>query len=415
MKKKKLLDEIGEEIYEVDQSEWYACRGKKHAPEWDWKEIKKEWKKLKMPKNVAYDPFHIPLEYSNRNRCGYYMLISKRGVGKTTTMLLLGMILFKLYGIITQYIRQFEEMLTPKNAGKLLETVLANNYIEKLTEGRWNSAYYYAGEWKYCKVDEFGRIEEKASIPFIKSLSIDQDMYYKSNYNAPFGDFTIFDEFISKRYAPNEFVDYLDILSTIIRKRTGVINIMLSNAIDEYSEYFDEFEINDEIRQMKKGDARICQTSGETRVYVEMIDHHDKNAARLNKEYFGFKNPRLYAITGQGEWAVPVCKHYDYADDTWEVIDRKHYIKMGMNLMNLEIGTSEKYGFVVRMHKATRLHEDSIIYTMDEIEDKRFRKGHGYSRVDAFIWDLLRRDKWHYANNSCKNFIDKYEMISYNR
>lgn len=414
MKKQKLLDENGEELFEVETSEWFACRGFKHPDEWDWKEIKKEWKKLKMPKDKAYDPFHIPLEYNNRNRCGYYMLISKRGVGKTTAFIILGMILYKLYGIRIQYIRQTNEMLAPKNANRLLETVLSCGYIAKLTEGRWNSAFYYGGEWKFCKVDDFGRIEEKAPIPFIKSLSLDRNQIYKSNYNAPFGDMTIFDEFISARYSPNEFVTYLDLLSTIIRKRSGVINIMLSNGIDEYSEYFDEFEINDEIRKMKKGDARICQTSGSTRVYVELIDHHDKNAARLNREYFGFKNPRLYAITGQGEWAVPVCKHYDYDDET-ELVDRKHYIKMGLNIVNLEIHISEKYGYIVRVHKATKLYEDSIIYTMDEIEDKRFRKGKGYSKVDAFLWNLLYKDKWHYANNSMKNFVDKYSTLVYNR
>lgn len=415
MKKKKILDEIGEEIYEVETSEWFASQGMKHPEEWDWNLIKKEWKKLKMPKEVAYDIFHIPLAYKDRNRCGYYMLISKRGVGKTTSVVLLGMILFKLYGCRTQYLRQTEEMTTPKNSNKLMETILSCHYIDIITEGRWNSAFYYAGEWKYCRVDDAGKIEEKCDIPFIKSLSIDKHMIYKSNYNAPFGNLCIFDEFISDRYKPNEFVSYLDLLSTIIRKRTGVINIMLSNAIDEYSEYFDEFEITDEIRQMKKGDARVCQSSGGTRIYVELIDHHDKNAARLNKEYFGFKNPRLYAITGAGEWNVPVCKHYDYDDESLELLDRKHYIKMGLNLVNLEIYTSEKYGFIVRVHKSTRVYEDSIIYTMDEIEDKRFRKGKGYSRVDTFIWRLLSQDKWHYANNSMKNFVDKYCTIAYNR
>lgn len=415
MKKKKIIDEIGNEIYEVETSEWFACKGEKHPNEWNWKDIRNEWKKLKMPKDVTYDPFHIPMDYNNRNRAGYYMLISPRGVGKTTSMIILGMILFKLYGTRIQYIRQTSDMLAPKYAQELMSVVLSSGYIEKLTEGRWNYAYYHAHRWVFARINDEGKIVEKSDIHFMYTISIDGSFELKSNYNAPFGDLCIFDEFIGARYRPNEFIYYLDILSTIIRRRTGVINVMLSNAIDEYSEYFDEFEINDEIRLMKKGDARLCTTSGGTRVYVEMIDQHDINRARLNKEYFGFKNPRLYAITGEGEWAVPVCKHYDYDDDTLELLDRKHYIKMGYNMVNLEIYTSEKYGFLVRVHKATRLYEDSIIYTMDEVEDKRFRKGKGYSRVDAFIWNLLHKDKWHYANNSMKNFVDKYLTIAYNR
>lgn len=412
MRKKKILDEVGEELFEVETAEWYCCKGKTPPDQWDWALIRKEWKKLKMPKDVAYDPFHIPFAAKDRNRCGYYMMISKRGVGKTTSMILLGLILFKLYGVKIQYIRQTSDMLAPKFSQELMSTILSCGYIEKLTEGRWNAAYYHANRWVFAKQDEDGHIIEKTSIHFMYTLSIDQSFTYKSNYNAPDGDFIIFDEFIGKRYTPNEFIYFLDILSTIIRKRSGCIICMLSNAIDEYSEYFDEFEINEEIRQMKKGDCRICASSGGTRIYVELIDHHDKNSARLNKEFFGFKNPRLYAITGAGEWNVPVCKHFDTEDETAELIDRTHYIQMGYNLACIELWQSEKYGLFCRVHKATRFYDDSIIYTMDMIEDSRFRKSRGWSRVDAFLWGLLGRDRWHYANNSMKNFVDKYVSIS---
>ena len=409
----KVIEEVDEVLTEVDSADWFACEGKVPPDKWDWKLIKKEWKKLGMPKDVAYDPFHIPMAYKDLKRCGYYMLISKRGVGKSTTFVLLGMILFKLYGVKIQYIRQKADMLKPKYAQELMSTILACGYIEKLTEGRWNYATYYANKWCFANIDEDGKVIEKTNLHFMYTLSIDQSFTYKSNYNAPDGDITIFDEFIGKYYTPNEFVYYMDILSTIIRKRTGVLNIMLSNAIDEYSEYFEEFEINDRIRQMKKGDADIITTPGGTKIYVELIDHHDKNSARLNKEYFGFKNPRLYAITGAGEWNVPLCKHYDLTEEV-EVLDKTHYIKMGLNLVNLELCRSDKYGYIVRVHKATKIHDDSVIYTMDEIEDERYRKGHGWSKVDRYYWSLLLKDKWHYATNSQKNFVDKYQSIAYN-
>lgn len=385
---------------------WYNVIGYRKPSDWNWKEIRKEWKALKMPKDVAYDPFHIPW-----GRCGYYMLISKRGVGKTTSVVLLGLILFKLYGVVTQYIRQTEDMTAPKFAQELMDTIISCGYIEKLTNGRWNYVYYHAKRWVYATLDPDGKISEKSDIPFMEVMSVDKSFELKSNKNSPHGDLTIYDEFIGKRYYPNEFIYYLDILSSIIRRRSGVINVMLSNAIDEYSEYFDEFEINDEIREMKKGDCRICTSSGGTQVYVELIDHHNKNGAHLNKEYFGFRNPRLYAITGEGEWNVPLCKHYDLEDEP-EIIDKRHYIKMGYNMLNLELCYSEKYGHHVRAHKATKLHDDSIIYTMDLIEDSRFRKCKGWSKVDKFIWELLRRDLWHYANNSVKNFVDKYNLIA---
>ena len=409
-KKEETIGAVIDNAVEDPAGKWYAVKGHLPPEKWNWKDIKKEWNRLKMPKDEAYDIFHIPLDYAKR--CGYYMLLSKRGVGKTTSVMLLGMILFKLYGCQVQYIRQTEDMLKPKFAQELMSTILKFGYIEKLTEGRWNSAYYYASRWVFCNVDQDGKIIEKSGIHFCYTLSIDQSFTYKSNYNAPEGNMTVFDEFIGKRYTENSFVYYLDILSTIIRKRSGVVNFMLSNNIDEFSEYFEEFEIYEQIREMKAGECDIAETPGGTRIYVEKINKHDKNAARLNKEYFGFKNPRLYAITGAGEWNVALCKHYDLEDNV-ELIDRRHYIKMGSNLVNIELHNSEKYGLICRIHKATRIYDDSIIYTMDAIEDKRYRKGKGWSKVDHLLWGLLARDMWHYATNSQKNFVDKYASTCY--
>lgn len=398
------------DIETVSTEGWFCSRGYTPPIRWDWNLIKKEWNKLKMPKSVVYDPFHIPLDVKNINHCSYYMLFSKRGVGKTTTMLLLGLILFKLYGVVIQYIRQKEDMLRPKFAQELMKTILTCGYIEKLTEGRWNYAYYYANKWVFCRMNESGKIEEKTNIHFMYELSIDQSFTYKSNYNAPYGDWIIFDEMLGKKYEPNEFISFLDILSTIIRKRKGVRIILLSNAVDEYSEYFDEFEIEEQVKKLKRGDCDICTSSGGTKIYVEKIDQNDKNSARLNKEYFGFHNPMLYAITGEGDWNVQLCKHWDLEDEA-ELIDRTHYVKMGLNLVRLELMRSEKYGYHVRVQKATKIYPDSVIYTMDEIEDKRFRHGTGYSNVDRFLWSLLEKDLWHYRTNSQKNFIDKYQDL----
>ena len=38
--------------------DWYCTQGFKPPKDWDWKLIRKEWNKLKMPKDVAYDIFH---------------------------------------------------------------------------------------------------------------------------------------------------------------------------------------------------------------------------------------------------------------------------------------------------------------------------------------------------------------------
>ena len=118
MKKKETIiqEQPDNTIEEISTESWFCSRGYTPPSKWDWKLIKKEWNKLKMPKNVVYDPFHVPFDVNNVNRCSYYFFSSKRGVGKTTTMLLLGLILFKLYGVVIQYIRQKEDRNMPRSS-----------------------------------------------------------------------------------------------------------------------------------------------------------------------------------------------------------------------------------------------------------------------------------------------------------
>jgi len=81
---------------------------------------------------------------------------------------------------------------------------------------------------------------------------------------------------------------------------------------------------------------------------------------------------------------------------------------MGLNMVAVELWHSDKYGYHCRVHRATKIYDDSVIYTRGEIRDKRYRQGYGYSKVDSWLWNLLDKGLWHYATNSQKNFVDKY-------
>lgn len=74
----------------------------------DWQKIRKEYKKLKCPKEV-WNPLTLPL-----GECGYYIVLSDRSRGKTTNALLLGMIMNKIDGSKIEYVRQRREQIMPK-------------------------------------------------------------------------------------------------------------------------------------------------------------------------------------------------------------------------------------------------------------------------------------------------------------
>ena len=85
----------------------------------DWKKVHKEIKKLKIPTEI-YNPLYNTNMYDN----SYFVELSERSIGKTTNWLLIGLVLYKLYGIQTQYLRQIETMITPKNCKDLYKTII---------------------------------------------------------------------------------------------------------------------------------------------------------------------------------------------------------------------------------------------------------------------------------------------------
>ena len=370
----------------------------------DWKFLFKEYKKLNCPKDV-YNPCYLPI-----GKAKYFVLLSERKTGKTTNLLLLGLLAYWHFGIVVQYLRSNESMIMNKNIKDIFSTIVQYGYIEKITNGRFNSIYYHAREWKLCKVDENGEIVEEDIKRCMFCLSFDNNETYKSTYNEPFGDFIIIDEFIGKRYRMNEFVDLMDLLSTIIRKRLTAQIFLLANTIDLHSEYFLEFEIEEYVQSMQIGDKDIFTTSGGTNIYVELIKSGEDNTEKsfYNRLYFGFKNPKINAITGQG-WAV---NNYPHIQRGYKKLQSGIYIDYHNKLLALDIVIYDDIGLCLNCRKATKLYDDSIVYSLKEPCDKRYRyyMGQG-NKLDRFIVDMVESHKIRFQNNACGTmFYNHFNM-----
>lgn len=386
----------------------YHDNDKKKGIKYDFSLIRKEFKRLKIPKDV-YNPLTIPLEWSKFN-----VLLSPRSKGKTTNILLLGLIFNKLYGTVLQYIRSSHDMITPSKAGSLFSVIQQNGYIEKLTDGKYNNIKLHWGSWYYTKVDDKGEIIEQSE-EIMKMLSIDRAEKYKSSYNAPNGDFIIFDEFIGKIYYPNEFVRFLDLFKTIQRDRISPIIFMLANTIDRESEYFNELEIYEEIHTLEMGEDIKVTTEKGTPIYIAILNNDDKlqNKQKIqNSLFYGFKNPRISSITGT-DWAHVAYPHLPEVRTEDKIIDRRHYIKYSNRLINLELRFCNELGLYIYCHRATRIYDDSIIYTNDNmIKNKQYRFLFGHTNLDKKIFTLYNQNKWYYQNNTIGSQVNNYIQTS---
>ena len=123
----------------------------------DWKMIFKEYKKLKCPEDT-YDPTTLPLGIVN-----WSLLLSARSRGKTTNLLIIGLLLYKHYKIQTGYIRQTDNMTKSTKARELYNVICEFNYIERIFGEEWNSVYLWQKHFYLCKRDDDGNILSKSN------------------------------------------------------------------------------------------------------------------------------------------------------------------------------------------------------------------------------------------------------------
>lgn len=366
---------------------------------YNWKLIRKWFRKLGIPKGL-YNPLRVDPE-----RAGYDWALSDRSRGKTTQCILLAMVMHEGYDTIGQYIRNTRDMITPKNMRDLFDVILEYHYIEKITDNRWNSCYYWGGRWYYCQRDENGDIIEKAPGHFLFCTCLDDSDKLKSSYSCPRGDIIIFDEFIMLGgYGYNDFIRFTDIESTIYRKRVCGITYMLSNTIDINSPWIDEFCIRQEVEMMQQGESRYIETEEGTHIFCEILlpDQTEQRKA-FNLRFFGFPNPKLAAITGKGTWAsehYPHIKKRKEEEEETDVLYNRLFLYHNGKYCKLQIVSCD-VGLAVYVFPATKLYKDSIVLTSGDINDRRQIYGFGAkgSNLET-VWRLYKANRFYYATNA---------------
>lgn len=388
---------------------------------YDWKHIKREYKKLGIPKEYYY-PLRV-----DWTKAGYCQALSDRARGKTTEVLLLGMIMNRDYQTIIHYLRQDEKTITPYSLRDLFQTIVEFGYIEKLTDGEYNNVYYYGHKWFYCRIDENGKRVETAPEHFMICMHLGESDRRKSSYTCPRGDLIIFDEFIQlSGYGYSDFIRFSDLVSTIFRKRLCGCIYMLSNTIDLTSPWFDELCIRDDVNTMEQGESRYIESPLGSRVFVEILtSDKSEQAKNVVSRYFGFPNPKLAAITGRGTWATEAYPHIPPAQvldpitgertDTEREVDivyNKLFLRQSGKLLKLQLVKDER-GLCVYVTPATRTYDDSYILTHGEIttDHEIFAFGKRGTPLEIF-WKLYKQNKFYYATNNDGALLAAYVKMS---
>lgn len=354
------------------------------------------------------------LEPILKEKAHYNIIIGERSNGKTYSVLQKIINDYAESGKQAALLRRMQEDFIGKRGAGLFEPLIDNGEIELATAGEWTSVYYFASRWFFCRYEEdkngnTNRIT--AQEPFMYGFALSQ-MEHEKGTGYPNVKTIVFDEFITRMaYLRDEFVLFMNTLSTIIRSRDDVTIFMLGNTVNKYCPYFDEMGLR-HIKDMKQGEIDVYQlkhTSGKIlKVAVEYCKPFEKG--KKSDFYFAFDNQKLEMITN-GVWEIDLYPHCPYHYKPKNILFT-YFIEFDRELLQCEIVHIDDVCFTFIHRKTTPLkHPDTdLVFTTRYDARPNYRRKLIYPHMDIErkIMEFYTTDKIFYQDNEVGEIVRNY-------
>lgn len=341
----------------------------------------------------------------------YNIIFGERSNGKTFAMLKKSLVNYLKDGSQTAYVRRWKEDITGRRASRLYSGLNESGEVERLTKGKFKGVHYWAGKFYLCNYEENGKAiySDLDILAFSFSLS---DGEHDKSTSFPDVKTIIFDEFLTaKLYLPDEFVLFMNTVSTIVRRREDVKIYMLGNTVNKYCPYFQEMGLN-HILKMKQGTIDVY-SYGNSPLKVAVEYCASSNSTNKTSKYFAFDNPKLSMITG-GAWEMSIYPHLPFKYKPQDVM-LTYFINFNDSLFQCEIIGTEGNYFTYIHQKTTDLKNkpNDLIYSLE------FNPALNYNRSifkpvnklqERIAW-FFKTDRVFYQNNEIGDAISNYLKI----
>ena len=370
--------------------------------------------KSKQTNKTSEDFFDIWKLVEKYPKILYYIAFGFRGDGKTYGMLKGVVKKFYETGEQMAYVRRWEEDIKGAAGLEVFKPIIDSdkNVIEEITKGEYNDVVYKSRKWYLCHRNEDGEIDNTSDV-LGHAFSISNQEKYKSR-GYPKVSTIVLEEFMtSKLYLVNEFVDFMNLVSTIKRRRKDVKIIMLSNSINFSNPYFTEMGIK-RSRDMNPGDFRFYKygENNDATVLLHFVPKTQRKGESKVDEYFAFDNPKLNLMTGDGNWQLEEFPHLTEKYRPKQV-KLKYFIEYDEELVECDIVKGEKdfFTYIYRRTKELDMNKKDIIFTKRHEPNPRFRHDimNPYDKIGSVIKSFFDREKVYYQDNEVgtivRNFI----------
>ena len=357
-------------------------------------------------------PKYYSLDNILSKNADYNIIFGERSNGKTYAALKYGIERYIKTGEQMAYIRRWREDLRGKRAENLFANHVANGLIEELTDGKFNEVFYLSNKWFLSYYDKDKNKRYPDSTPFCFGFCLSEQEHEKSS-SYPNVTTIVFDEFLTRRiYLPDEFMLYMNLLSTIIRQRDNVKVLMLGNTVNKFCPYFQEMGLKN-VGVMEQGTIDIYRfgEQGAT-VAVEYCDTIVKQKA--SNKYFCFDNQNLQMITG-GKWEFAVYPHLPCKYKPKDVLF-VFYIKFNDAILQgniIQVG-NENFCYIHQKTTSIKDEDNSLIYSLEMNGKPNYKRKliSNASYVESQVSRYFATDKVFFQNNEIGEIVRNYLLNS---
>lgn len=358
--------------------------------------------------------------YSPKNiiakNCTYNVIFGERSNGKTYSILKYGVEQFFETGGTIAIVRRWQEDIKGRRANDIWSALNNNGEISRISKGLYQGVCYFSGKFYLCNYDgDTGRPIYNDNDCIGHCFALSENEHNKS-ISYPKITTILFDEFLTaKVYLQDEFVLFMNTVSTIIRQRTNVKIFMLGNTVNKYCPYFAEMGLN-HILEMKQGSIDIY-TYGDSELQVAVEYCASIESQKKNNFYFAFNNPKLHMITS-GAWELDIYPHLPHKYKPSDIIFT-YFILFSDMIFQCEIVQNSNGEMFTFIHlKTTPLQdtENDLIYSLEYNYKLNYNRSiwKPINKLQERIAWFFKTDRVFYQSNEVGDAINNYLKICKN-
>ena len=337
----------------------------------------------------------------------YNIIIGERSNGKTYSALLYSLECYFNDGSQVAVVRRWGEDVKGRRAKNIYTQLEVNNEIHKLSNGQYTHIHHYAGKFFPCTYDNEKLIyDNKKVLGYTFSLT---EYEHNKSISFPHINNIIFDEFLTNRmYLPDEFVLFMNTISSLIRLRDTVKIFMLGNTVNKFCPYFKEMGLSN-ILKMEQGDIDVYRY-GESKLKVVVEYCTSLKKYKKNNHYFAFNNPKLQMITS-GAWELDIYPHLPIQFKKSDIINI-YFIDFNDQVYQCEI-VNFNNSYLTYIHIKTTSIKDSdkcLIYTLQSHYQLNYNVNilkPQNEPQERILW-FFKTNRVFYQNNEVGDAINNY-------